>query len=203
VMTIGAQIAEVVRIRHRNLSSKQVDNRVVELLQAVEIPRAARRVRSYPHEFSGGQRQRIMIALALAKEPRLIIADEPTTALDVTTQAQVLEVLKTAQDATGSATIFVSHDLGVVSHMADRVAVLYGGKLIEEGEVRELFSTPQHPYTASLLKSIPPLHTTVPRLFATAGEPPDPSQRPTGCVFNPRCPIGANREICQTVMPPL
>lgn len=200
VMRIGEQIAEVVRLQGQR-SSAEVDERVVELLEMVEIPSAAKRSGNYPHEFSGGQRQRIMIAMAMAKEPRLIIADEPTTALDVTTQAQVLRILREAQAITGAATIFVSHDLGVISHLADKVAVFYGGRLAEVAAPAELFNRPRHPYTASLLRSIPPLRRTLPRLLTLPGEPPDPRARPSGCVFHPRCPIGSGREICRTMEP--
>lgn len=200
VMRIGEQIAEVVR-QQGERSAAQIHERVVELLEMVEIPSAADRVRNYPHEFSGGQRQRIMIAMAMAKEPRLIIADEPTTALDVTTQAQVLRIMREAQQATGAATIFVSHDLGVISHLADKVAVFYGGRLAEAGPAAGLFGRPLHPYTASLLRSTLPLRRTLPRLLTLPGEPPDPRARPSGCVFHPRCPVGAGREICRTTEP--
>ncbi|MHA3723413.1 dipeptide ABC transporter ATP-binding protein [Leucobacter sp. HY1910] len=202
VMRVDKQIAEVVR-QQRDVPAREIETRVVELLGMVGIPDAERRARQYPHEFSGGQRQRIMIAMAVAKEPKLIIADEPTTALDVTTQAQVLDLLRGAQKLVGAATIFVSHDLGVVAHLADTVAVFYGGRLMEYGETSTIFTEPRHPYTAALLQSIPPLTITLPRLLTLPGEPPDPRARPSGCVFHPRCPVGQDRAICAETPPPL
>ncbi len=188
VQRIGDQIAEQI-LAHEKLNKAQVHDRVVELMERVGIPRAAERSRSYPHEFSGGMRQRVMIALALSCSPKVLIADEPTTALDVTIQAQILERMKELKDQTGTAIILVTHDLGVVADIADRIAVMYGGRIVEQGTTDEIFYDPQHPYTWGLLGSI----TRVDRdrsekLPSIAGLPPSLLDPPQGCHFRARCP---------------
>lgn len=185
--TVGEQIAEAVR-RHLRLKRRAAWQVAVEAMRAVGIPQAERRARAYPHEFSGGMRQRVMIAMALSCEPRLLIADEPTTALDVTIQAQILDLLRDLQRDRGMAMIFVTHDLGVVAEVADRVAVMYAGNVVEQAGVEPLFADPRHPYTAGLLRSMPsgPRHGGEP-IFSIAGAPPRPSEFPTGCRFAPRC----------------
>jgi oligopeptide/dipeptide ABC transporter ATP-binding protein len=160
---------------------------VRELLNSVRIPSPAMRMREYPHQMSGGMRQRIVGAIALAGEPRLIIADEPTTNLDVTIQAQYLDLLKELQEQTGVAIIFVTHNLGIVARMCDKLAVMYAGKIVEAGSVRELFNAPQHPYTKALLGSMPKLGSKE-KLLAIPGQPPDLATLPSGCAFHPRCP---------------
>jgi oligopeptide/dipeptide ABC transporter ATP-binding protein len=173
--------------------------RVRELLNAVRIPSPAQRMREYPHQMSGGMRQRIVGAIALAGGPRLIIADEPTTNLDVTIQAQYLDLLKELQQATGVAVIFVTHNLGIVARMCDKLAVMYAGRIVEAGTVRELFNTAQHPYTRALLGSMPKLGSKE-RLFAIPGQPPDLATLPRGCAFHPRCPEALQR--CSSDEPP-
>jgi peptide/nickel transport system ATP-binding protein len=188
VLTIGDQLAESM-ILHRGLTAKQARARVVELLDKVGIPRAGEVVDDYPHRLSGGMRQRAMIAMALSCEPKLIIADEPTTALDVTIQAQILKLLRELSAETGTAMIFITHDLGVVAEMADRVAVMYAGQVVEETDVYTLFEEPKHPYTAALLRSIPHLNTpTGERLVSISGSVPSLLQMPSGCRFAERCP---------------
>jgi peptide/nickel transport system ATP-binding protein len=188
VMRIGAQIIEQIQ-EHEGLPDAQAGERTVELLDRVGIPHARDRVDSYPHEFSGGMRQRVMIALALSCNPSVLIADEPTTALDVTIQAQILERIRELRDETGAAVILVTHDLGVVADVADRIAVMYAGRIIEEGTLDEIFYDPQHPYTWGLLGSITRVDRPRPeRLPAIAGLPPSLADRPLGCHFRPRCP---------------
>jgi peptide/nickel transport system ATP-binding protein/oligopeptide transport system ATP-binding protein len=188
VQRIGDQIAEQI-LAHEKLSKAEVHDRVVELMERVGIPRAAERARAYPHEFSGGMRQRVMIALALSCSPSVLIADEPTTALDVTIQAQILERIKELKDATGTAIILVTHDLGVVADIADRIAVMYGGRIVEEGTVDEIFYDPQHPYTWGLLGSITRVdRARGDRLPSIAGLPPSLLDPPAGCHFRSRCP---------------
>ena len=189
VYRIGDQIVEQIRAHDRKISKAAAMDRVIELLERVGIPRARERVRSYPHEFSGGMRQRVMIAMALSCSPSLLIADEPTTALDVTIQAQILRELGTLRDETGAGIILVTHDLGVVADVADRVIVMYAGRVVEQGTLDELFYDPQHPYTWGLLGSI----TRVDRdrsqkLPAIPGQPPSMLAPPEGCHFRPRCP---------------
>lgn len=185
--TVGEQIAEAVR-RHLGLKRRAAMATAIEAMKAVGIPNAEQRSRSYPHEFSGGMRQRVMIAMALSCEPRLLIADEPTTALDVTIQAQILDLLRGLQEERGMAMIFVTHDLGVVAEVADRVAVMYAGNIIEQAAVGPLFADPRHPYTAGLLRSMPtgPRHGGEP-IFSIPGAPPRPADFPAGCRFAPRC----------------
>jgi peptide/nickel transport system ATP-binding protein len=200
VYRVGDQIAEQIRA-HEKISETEAINRAVDLMGRVGIPRARERVRSYPHEFSGGMRQRVVIAMALSCSPRLIIADEPTTALDVTIQAQILRQLKQLRDETGSAVIMVTHDLGVVADIADRVVVMYGGRVVEQGKLDEIFYDPQHPYTWGLLGSIARVDRERPkRLPAIPGTPPSLLDPPQGCHFRPRCPHAFEK--C-TEVPPL
>jgi oligopeptide/dipeptide ABC transporter ATP-binding protein len=189
VYRIGDQISEQIRAHNPGIGKAGAHDRVVELLERVGIPRAAERVRSYPHEFSGGMRQRVMIAMALSCSPSLLIADEPTTALDVTIQAQILRELVTLRDETGAGIILVTHDLGVVADVADRVLVMYGGRVVEQGTLDELFYDPQHPYTWGLLGSITRLdRDRSQRLPAIPGAPPSMLRPPEGCHFRARCP---------------
>ena len=201
VHTIGRQIAEALHI-HSDISKEGALKRAVELLEIVGIPRPAERAQSYPHEFSGGMRQRVMIALAIANQPKVILADEPTTALDVTVQAQILDVLKTARDMTGAAVVLVTHDLGVVAGLADRVAIMYAGKVVEIGNVDEVYAAPAMPYTIGLLRSIPRVDAVgSSRLTSIEGAPPSPVALPSGCAFAPRCPAAAPQ--CDTAVPVL
>jgi oligopeptide transport system ATP-binding protein len=199
-MTVGKQIAEGLRI-HLKLNKDEALKRARALLEQVGIPAAAERIDSYPHQFSGGMRQRVMIAIALACNPRLLIADEPTTALDVTVQAQILELMNAVCSDFGTAVILITHDLGVVAGMTNRVVVMYAGKVVEEAPTDELFANPRHPYTLGLLSSVPRLddvrHAT---LRTIEGAPPDLLKPPPGCPFMPRCAFARN--ICRT-MPPL
>ena len=185
--TVGDQIAEAVR-RHRGLDRRAAFRAAVEAMDSVGIPQADERAHFYPHEFSGGMRQRVMIAMAISCEPRLLIADEPTTALDVTIQAQILELLKDLQKSNGMGMIFVTHDLGVVAEIADTVAVMYAGNIVEHGSVREIFARSRHPYTAGLLRSMPdgPRNRDQP-IFSIPGAPPRPTDFSSGCRFAPRC----------------
>jgi peptide/nickel transport system ATP-binding protein len=188
VQRIGKQIIEQIQ-EHEGLPDQQALERTVELLERVGIPRARERVDNYPHEFSGGMRQRVMIALALSCNPSVLIADEPTTALDVTIQAQILQRMRDLREETGAAVILVTHDLGVVADIADRIAVMYAGRIVEEGTLDQIFYDPQHPYTWGLLGSITRVDKPrPPRLPAIAGLPPSLANRPTGCHFRPRCP---------------
>jgi peptide/nickel transport system ATP-binding protein len=188
VLRIGDQIMEQIQ-EHEGLPDAQARERAIELLERVGIPRARERVDSYPFEFSGGMRQRVMIALALSCDPSVLIADEPTTALDVTIQAQILARIRDLRDETGAAVILVTHDLGVVADIADRIAVMYAGRIVEQGTLDDIFYDPQHPYTWGLLGSITRVDRPRPdRLPAIAGLPPSLADRPTGCHFRPRCP---------------
>jgi glutathione transport system ATP-binding protein len=201
VYTVGDQIAEAVRV-HRRVSREQADRRAVELLDLVGIPAAAQRARAFPHEFSGGMRQRVMIAMAIANDPDVIIADEPTTALDVTIQAQVLEVLRTAQTVTGAGIVMITHDLGVIAGFADRVMVMYAGRPVERGGVEDIFYRPRMPYTLGLLGSLPRLDATERRpLVPLDGSPPSLVDLPAGCPFAPRCPL--RLDVCVEVEPEL
>jgi oligopeptide/dipeptide ABC transporter ATP-binding protein len=189
VYRLGNQIIEAIRAHQENVSKEQARQRVVELFEAVGIPNAERRIDSYPHEFSGGMRQRAMIAMALALEPEVLIADEPTTALDVTIQAQILHLLEDLNRQRGLATILITHDLGVVAEVADRVLVMYAGRVVEEGTLDEIFYDPQHPYTWGLMGSLTRLDRPRPhRLPQIAGSPPSLLELPKGCPFRPRCP---------------
>ena len=198
-MKIGKQITEVI-IKHEKASKEEADKRAEELLELVGIPNAKERMKQYPHQFSGGQRQRIVIAIALACNPDVLIADEPTTALDVTIQAQILELLKELQQQFQMAIIFITHDLGVVANVADRVAVMYAGKVIEVGTVDEVFYNPQHPYTWGLLRSMPTLHTGD-TLYAIPGSPPDLLDPPVGDAFALRSDVAL--EIDRVKEPPM
>jgi peptide/nickel transport system ATP-binding protein len=198
-MTIGEQIAEVLRL-HLNMTGRHARNRAVELLGMVRIPRAAERYDEYPFMFSGGMRQRVMIALALACSPTLLIADEPTTALDVTVQAEILDLLRDLQHETGTAMLMITHDLGVVAEIADEVAVMYAGRIVERGSVRSLFETPEHPYTIGLLGALPSVGGSR-RLTPILGRVPSPADASDGCRFAPRCPFEITR--CRADVPAL
>ncbi|MBM7644026.1 oligopeptide transport system ATP-binding protein [Scopulibacillus daqui] len=197
-MTIGAQIAEGLR-KHQKMNKQEANERVVKLLDLVGIPNPEARLKQYPHQFSGGMRQRVVIAIALACNPKILIADEPTTALDVTIQAQILELMKDLQDKMSTSIILITHDLGVVANMAQRVAVMYGGRIVETGSVDEIFYKPKHPYTWGLLSSMPKLHNNSEKLLAIPGTPPDLSNPPKGCPFAPRCPYAM--KACVDMMP--
>jgi peptide/nickel transport system ATP-binding protein len=208
VLTVGRQIAEAL-VLHRGLSESDATARAIELLRKVHIPEAERRVKQYPHELSGGMRQRVMIAMALACEPRLLIADEPTTALDVTIQAQILELMRELRDSrgksAGASIILITHDLGVVAEMAHRVVVMYAGRKVEEAPIEELFARPRHPYTRGLLGSMPHLGESVnetgKRLVEIPGMVPSLKEAVPGCLFAPRCPNASER--CRREVPPL
>ncbi len=199
--TIGAQLVEAIRV-HNDVSKAAARTRSAELLTMVGLSDPKQRLSSYPHQFSGGMRQRVMIAMALANEPRLLIADEPTTALDVTVQAQILELIAELQAQSGTAMIIITHDLGVVAEVADEIAVMYAGRIVEQGSATELFSSPQHPYTRALLDSIPRLDRDRSRaLEPIAGRPPSLISPPSGCAFHPRCPLAFGR--CPDELPAL
>jgi peptide/nickel transport system ATP-binding protein len=200
VHRIGHQLVEAIQL-HRDVTRKQARGRALELLKAVGIPRAERRIDDYPHQFSGGMRQRVMIAMALVNDPDLLIADEPTTALDVTTQAQILKLMTDLQKDFGSAIIIITHDLGVIAEMADDVVVMYAAKIAEHAPVDNLFKRPHHPYTWGLLGSLPRLDADVERLVQIRGQPPSLLNPPRGCRFHPRCPYVMG--ICKTVEPEL
>ena len=197
---VGDQVAEAL-LRHRKLSPKEAADQTVEMLRKVRIPSPERRARDYPHQLSGGMRQRVMIAMALACDPRLLIADEPTTALDVTIQAQILELMRLLRAELGTAIILITHDLGVIAELADDVIVMYAGKVVEHCAAARLFAEPQHPYSIGLLGSIPRLHLEQARLSAIEGVVPDPAAFPQGCRFHPRCPFAFDK--CRTEIPPL
>jgi oligopeptide/dipeptide ABC transporter ATP-binding protein len=202
VLSIGAQVAEAVLV-HRDVSERAARDRAVELLASVGIEDAVHRLDQYPHEFSGGMRQRVMIAMAIANEPKLLIADEPTTALDVTVQAQVLRVLAQARDRTRASTILITHDLGLLAEMADRVVVMYCGRVVETGDVFSIFREPRHPYTRGLLASRPGATAGARRLPAVPGQPPSLAAPPSGCTFHPRCDLSQGREPCRREEPDL
>ncbi|WP_212525292.1 ABC transporter ATP-binding protein [Actibacterium sp. MT2.3-13A] len=193
VFTVGYQIMEPLR-KHMGLDKQAARNRARELLELVGIPDAARRLGDYPHQFSGGMRQRVMIAIALACDPEVLIADEPTTALDVTIQAQILELMKELREKLGMAVIWITHDLGVIAGIADRVMVMYGGQVVEQAPVRELFGNPQHPYTRALLKTVPSVSgARAEKLAVIEGQPPILSSAPAACPFRARCPQAFDR----------
>jgi len=200
-LTVEEQICEVLEI-HKDMSRADARRKAISLLEEVGIPGAARRIRSYPHEFSGGMRQRVMIAIALACDPALLIADEPTTALDVTIQAQILELILQLRDEHGMAVILITHDLGVVAGTCERTVVMYAGKIVEQAATRELFKNPRHPYTLALVESLPRLDEEVAAQLRTIpGLPPDLSRIPPGCPFHPRCAFAEER--CKTDVPVL
>ena len=198
VFTCGDQIAEAVR-QHTGASSREAQDRAVEMLSLVGIPDPKRRAREYPHQLSGGMRQRVMIAMALSTNPDLLIADEPTTALDVTIQAQILELMRGLREKNRMAIMLITHDLGVVAEMADEVVVMYAGKIVERSDVRTVFGAPHHPYTQGLLHSIPRLDERVNRLAVIKGTVPSPYNLPTGCLFKRRCPF--RMPVCDTAPP--
>ncbi|MGX1546598.1 ABC transporter ATP-binding protein [Streptomyces adustus] len=200
VLSVGEQLGEMFTV-HRGMSRKDARAKAVELMDHVRIPAARERVKQYPHQFSGGMRQRIMIAMALALEPALIIADEPTTALDVTVQAQVMDLLAELQREYDMGLILITHDLGVVADVADRIAVMYAGRIVEQAPVHDIYKTPAHPYTRGLLDSIPRLDQKGQELYAIKGLPPNLMDIPPGCAFNPRCPMA--QEVCRVDVPPL
>jgi peptide/nickel transport system ATP-binding protein len=200
VHSIGKQLVEAVQL-HRDVTTKVARARALELLKAVGIPKAETRIDDYPHQFSGGMRQRAMIAMALINEPDLLIADEPTTALDVTTQAQILNLMKRLQEEFGSAILIITHDLGVVAETADDVLVMYAAKVAEQANVDDLFNRPQHPYTWGLMGSLPRLEADTERLTQIPGQPPSLLRPPAGCRFHPRCPHVM--EVCKTTVPEL
>ncbi|MER7666125.1 MULTISPECIES: ABC transporter ATP-binding protein [unclassified Streptomyces] len=200
VLSVGDQLGEMFVV-HRGLKRKEARAKAVELMVRVGIPGAEERVGQYPHQFSGGMRQRIMIAMALALEPALIIADEPTTALDVTVQAQVMDLLATLQSELAMGLVLITHDLGVVADVADRIAVMYAGRIVETAPVHDIYKAPAHPYTKGLLESIPRLDQKGRELYAIKGLPPNLTAIPPGCAFNPRCPMA--RDICRRDVPPL
>ncbi|MFF8266277.1 ABC transporter ATP-binding protein [Streptomyces sp. NPDC016562] len=200
VLSVGAQLGEMYEV-HRGMSRRDAKVKAIDLMDRVRIPAAKQRVGDYPHQFSGGMRQRIMIAMALALEPSLIIADEPTTALDVTVQAQVMDLLAELQRELNMGLILITHDLGVVADVADKIAVMYAGRIVEAAPVHEIYKAPAHPYTRGLLDSIPRLDQKGQELYAIKGLPPNLLAIPPGCAFNPRCPMA--QAVCRTEVPPL
>lgn len=200
VFTVGEQITEAIEL-HQGLNKKDAMAKAVEMLKLVGIPSAEQRVKEYPHQMSGGMRQRVMIAMALSCNPALLIADEPTTALDVTIQAQILELMKDLKERLGTAIMLITHDLGVVAEMAENVLVMYAGKVVEYADVKTIFKNPKHPYTIGLLGSIPRLDQPKEKLYVIEGMVPNPFNMPSGCRFHPRCPDA--REICKAKEPEL
>jgi oligopeptide/dipeptide ABC transporter ATP-binding protein len=203
VLKVGYQLGEAIKTHYPKVSDGDVRKRVVDLLTLVGVPNPDQRYHQYPHEFSGGMRQRAMIAMAIANSPSLLIADEPTTALDVTIQAQVLEVLKTVQDATNAATILITHDLGIVAELCERVLVMYAGRVVESGDVGTIFQNPRHPYTIGLMDSLPKLTEDEEWLRPIPGQPPSLISRPPGCAFHPRCFLSQGRLRCREEVPAL
>ena len=203
VFTIGHQIGEVLRA-HLRIGRREARERAIALLERVQVPDPRQRIDAYPHQLSGGTRQRALIAMAIALAPRVLVADEPTTALDVTIQAQILELLETIGRESGMALVLITHDLGLVARHADRVAVFYAGRVVEQGSIDTVFSAMRHPYTASLFRTIPHLDTPAEAdLTPIVGQPPNPASLPPGCAFEPRCFLGHGRENCRTLKPPL
>ena len=200
VLTVGDQIMEAI-ILHQKADKKTAREKAIKMLEAVGIPSASERVDEYPHQFSGGMRQRVIIAMALSCQPSLLIADEPTTALDVTIQAQILDLMTEIKEKRNAAIILITHDLGVVAEMCDRVAIMYAGKIVEYTDVNTIFNAPMHPYTIGLLESIPRLHEDQARLKPIKGQPPSLVNLPPGCSFVPRCAY--NKPVCKEHVPPL
>jgi len=200
VLSVGEQLGEMYRV-HRGMSRKDSKAKAIELMERVRIPAARERVGDYPHQFSGGMRQRVMIAMAIALEPELIIADEPTTALDVTVQAQVMDLLAELRREYDMGLILITHDLGVVADVADKIAVMYAGRIVETSPVHDIYRKPAHPYTKGLLDSIPRLDQKGRELYAIKGLPPNLLNIPPGCAFNPRCPMA--QDVCRTEVPAL
>ncbi|MBM7837344.1 oligopeptide transport system ATP-binding protein [Alkalihalobacillus xiaoxiensis] len=188
MLRIRSQIAEVLTIHQPSWTKKQITQKTIDLLTQVDIPNPEQTALRFPHQLSGGMRQRVMIAIALACDPKLLIADEPTTALDVTTQAQILSLIKTLNEKNGTGVVFITHDLSVVASIADRVLVMYAGRIVEEATVFDLFDQPKHPYTIGLIEAMPTLDTENESLNAIAGNPPNIAKLPSGCSFHPRCP---------------
>jgi oligopeptide transport system ATP-binding protein len=203
VLKIGFQLAEAIKTHYPKEPGAKVKQRVIDLLRLVGVPNPDSRYDNYPHEFSGGMRQRAMIAMSIANSPSLLIADEPTTALDVTIQAQVLEVLKTVQAETNAATILITHDLGIVAELCERVLVMYAGRIVEQGDVHTIFQNPRHPYTIGLMDSLPKLTEDEEWLRPIPGQPPSLINRPPGCAFHPRCFLSQGRLRCREEVPPL
>ena len=203
VLSVGYQIAEGIRAHNPEVKGDEADRRAVELLSLVGVPNPAQRATQYPHEFSGGMRQRGMIAMAIANSPSVLIADEPTTALDVTIQAQIIEVLRTAQRETHAATILITHDLGVIAELADRVVIMYAGRVVELGDVYTIFNSPRHPYTIGLMNSLARLEGEQEWLEPIPGQPPSLITPPPGCAFHPRCVQSQGRTRCRTEVPEL
>ncbi len=201
VMSVGDQIDETIRAHGRAATGDAARARTIQLLDLVGIPDAKERCRQYPHEFSGGMRQRAMIAMAIANDPKILVADEATTALDVTIQAQVLEILEIARQETHAATILITHDLGLVAELADRIVVMYAGRVAEIGECDEIFRMPLHPYTEGLMGSIPGMGGEPKRLQPIPGQPPSLTHLPSGCAFHPRCARSADRALCREERP--
>ena len=203
VFTIGDQISEALLTHNPGMKDDAARARTIELLESVGVPFAERRVDQYPHEFSGGMRQRAMIAMAIANDPSVLIADELTTALDVTIQAQIVEVLKLAQQQTQAAIVLITHDLGLIAELADRVVVMYAGRVVEIGDVFTIFDSPRHPYTIGLMNSLARVETDKERLEPIPGQPPSLVNLPPGCAFHPRCVQSQGRAICRTDVPEL
>jgi oligopeptide/dipeptide ABC transporter ATP-binding protein len=203
VLKVGEQISESIRTHQRGKSDAEAKARTTELLTLVGVPNPARRYDQYPHEFSGGMRQRAMIAMAIANSPSVLVADEPTTALDVTIQAQILEVLKTAQKETHAAIVLITHDLGLIAELADRVVVMYAGRVVELAAVDTIFAAPRHPYTVGLMDSLPRVSVDEEWLRPIPGQPPSLIHVPPGCPFHPRCFLSQGRARCRSEIPPL
>ncbi len=203
VLTIGNQISEAIQVHRSGFSDDDARKRTIHLLELVGVPSAERRFDQYPHEFSGGMRQRAMIAMAIANDPKVLIADEPTTALDVTIQAQIIEVMRAAQQETHAAIVLITHDLGLIAELADRVVVMYAGRVVELGDVHTLFNSPRHPYTVGLMNSLARVDLDREWLEPIPGQPPSMISPPPGCAFHPRCAFSKGRERCRTEIPAL
>jgi oligopeptide/dipeptide ABC transporter ATP-binding protein len=203
VFTIGDQISEAIKTHRPGIGDNKARERAIHLLELVGVPFAERRFDQYPHEFSGGMRQRAMIAMAIANDPNVLVADEPTTALDVTIQAQIIEVMRAAQAETHAGIILITHDLGLIAELADRVVVMYAGRVVELGDVYTIFNSPRHPYTVGLMKSLARLDADLERLEPIPGQPPSLLSPPPGCAFHPRCAQTNGRVVCRTDVPEL